>query len=320
MSGSVLQQPLRPLLAVELRTLRVWLGLLVLLSVCSACKRKEQATQDVPAIQPATNRQVFNVKGLVLALKSAEKQVEIKHEAIPGYMPAMTMPFDVKDTNELSGLEAGDYVSFRLQVSDSEGWIDNIHRLSGPGTNGPPTAGPFRLARDVEPLGPGDLLPEYFFTNQFGQRFSTAQFKSQALAITFLFTRCPYPNFCPRMANQFEQAQEAMLAQTNAPTNWHLLTISFDPDFDTPQVLERYARLHQYDPKHWTFATGTLIDVTAIGEQFGLAFWRDETGSISHNLRTIVIDANGRVQRIFEGNQWTSAELVRELLKAARNK
>jgi protein SCO1/2 len=119
------------------------------------------------------------------------------------------------------------------------------------------------------------------------------------------------------MANQFEEVQQKLLGLAGGPTNWQLLTITFDPEFDTPAVLTAYARAHRYDPGHWTFATGDLMDVTAIGEQFGLAFWHDQTGSITHNLRTVVIDANGRVQRVFEGSNWTSAEAAAELVKAA---
>jgi protein SCO1/2 len=122
------------------------------------------------------------------------------------------------------------------------------------------------------------------------------------------------------MANQFAEAQQKLLAMANSPTNWHLLTISFDPEFDKPAVLLAYALAHQYNPKYWTFATGELIDITAIGEQFGLAFWHDETGSITHNLRTVVLDSGGRVQKVFEGGDWTSAELVAELVKAVGNR
>jgi protein SCO1/2 len=119
------------------------------------------------------------------------------------------------------------------------------------------------------------------------------------------------------MANHFEELQKLFLKMGNAPTNWHLLTISFDPEFDKPEVLKSYAEMHHYDPAHWTFATGDLEDVTAIGEQVGLAFWHDGNGSISHNLRTVIIDAGGRVQKIFEGNAWTVAELAEEMAKAA---
>jgi protein SCO1/2 len=244
--------------------------------------------------------------------------VTIKHEAVGDYMPGMTMPFEVRDTNELAGIEAGDPVTFRLRVTDTEGWIDQI-RKTGPKTNTPPTTGPFRLVRDVEPLNVGDPLPEYRFTNQLGKVFSTQEFKGQALGIEFLFTRCPLPNFCPFMANNFSAVQKQLLAAPGAVTNWHLLTISFDPEFDTPAVLGNYAAAHGAEAARWTFATGPLMDVTAIGDQLGLTFWHEE-GSISHNLRAAVIDASGRVQKIFIGNEWTPEEFVAEMRKAAEAK
>src|ERR1041385_1598906 len=201
-----------------------------------------------------TNRHVFQVKGLVTAVNPAEKTITIKHEEIPGYMQPMTMPFDVKDTNELAGIEAGDPISFRLTVSETEGWVDRLQK-TGPKRNDPPTTGAFRRVRDVEPLNVGDPLPEYRFTNQFGKSFSTTDFKGSALAITFLFTRCPYPKFCPLMANNFAEVQQKLLASSGGPTNWQLLTVSFDPEFDTPPVLKAYAEARHFDFRHATFAT-----------------------------------------------------------------
>jgi protein SCO1/2 len=294
----------------------LFLNLIVAL-VVTGCSRPAETGKSSAAA--GTNQQIFQVKGVVVEVKLANKTVTIKHEDVPGYMPAMTMPFDVKNTNELTGIATGDPVSFRLIVTDTEGWIDQIKRV-GPKTNLLPTTGHFRLVRDVEPLKVGDPLPDYRFTNQLGRVVSTGQFKGRALAIQFLFTRCPYPTFCPLMASKFEQVQQQLLARTNNPANWHLLTITFDPDFDTPAVLKAYAESHHCDPAHWTFATGPLIDITAIGEQLGLAFWRDETGGISHNLRAAVIDASGRVTKIYVGNEWTPAELVVELVKAAAAK
>lgn len=288
---------------------------LVAVLVVAGCGKSPEAGKAVPAAS-GTNQQRFQVKGVVLEVKPADKSVKIKHEEVTGYMPAMTMPFDVRDTNELAGIEPGDPVSFRLIVTDTEGWIDQIKKI-GPKTNLLPTTGQFRFVREVEPLKPGDPLPDYRFTNQLGRAFSTGQFKGQALAMEFLFTRCPYPTFCPLMADHFEQTQKKLLALTNGPANWQLLTITFDPEFDTPSVLKAYAESHHYDPAHWTFATAPLIDITAIGEQFGLAFWRDETGGISHNLRAAVIDASGRVRNIFVGNEWTPDELAADLVKAA---
>ena len=282
----------------------------------AGCGKSTNSGTVTPVAVQDTNPRIFEVKGVVLEVKPREKSVTIKHEEVPGYMPSMTMPFDVRTTNELAGIEAGDPVLFRLNVTDTEGWVDQIRKI-GPKTNMLPTTGPFRLVRDVEPLNEGALLPEYQFTNQLGRVFRTGQFKREALAIEFLFTRCPFPTFCPLMANHFEQAQKTLLALTNGPANWHLLTISFDPEFDTPPVLKAYAESHHYDPARWVFATGDLMDITAIGEQFGLAFGHDETGGISHNLRTAVIDASGHVQKILVGNQWTPDELVAEIVKAA---
>ena len=289
------------------------------LLLMSGCGRSpDPPARSVASAAASTNQRVFQVKGVVVTVKPKEKSVEIKHEEIPNFMPAMTMPFDVKDAKELAGLGPGDNVSFRMIVTDTEGWIDQIKKTAEPVTNSPPTTGPFRLVREVEPLGEGDPLPEYHFTNQFAQPFSTAQFKGEALAITFLFTRCPFPTFCPLMANHFSEAQQKLLALSSAPTNWHLLTVSFDPDFDKPAILKSFAERYKYDPAHWSFATGALIDITALAEQVGLTFWHDDTGSITHNLRTVVVDAAGRVQKILAGNQWTSDELVAEMVKAAK--
>jgi protein SCO1 len=266
-----------------------------------------------------TNQQVYQVTGLVLEVKPEEKSVRIKHDAIPGYMDAMTMTFDVKNTNELSGVEAGDPVSFRMIVDENYGWIEQIKK-TGPKRNDLSTTGPFRFVKDVEPLNIGGKLPEYQFTNQLGRRFTTTSFKGQVLAINFLFTRCPFPTFCPQTAKNFAETQQKLLSNTNVPANWHLLTISFDPEFDKPAVLKRYAEHYGYDSNHWTFATGALIDITAIGDQLGLKFGRDETGGFDHNLRTAVFDSEGRLQKLFVGNAWTADELVAEITNVATKK
>ena len=294
-------------------------GVLVFAVSCT----KETDTNTTTAsssVTTDTNTQIFLVKGVVVALDPDGKTVKIKHEEIPGYMGAMTMPFEARPTNELSGLAAGDTVSFRMSVTDTDGWIDQIKKLeSAQVTNTLPTTGPFRAVRDVEPLNVGDLMPDYHFTNQLGQAVSLSQFRGQAVAITFIFTRCPFPTFCPLMSRNFEEVQKKLLAQPNAPTNWHLLTISFDPEYDTPPRLKGYAKQYNADPQHWSFLTGALIDITAIAEQCGLTFWREGDGvNISHNLRTAVVDAHGRVQKILPENKWTSEELAAEILKAAQ--
>jgi|ERR1043166_9739338 protein SCO1/2 len=268
--------------------------------------------------------QVYLVKGTVQEVKPAEKTVKIAHEKIPNYMDAMTMDFEVKDAKELSGLQPNDYVSFRMLVTEKDGWIEGITRLTNnqvapkPVANAPDN---FRRVREVEPLKVGDVMPEYRFTNEMNQAVQLSDFKGQAVAITFIFTRCPFPTFCPRMSSNFEEAAKKLKANASNPTNWHLLTLTFDPDFDTPAVLKAYAKRFSYDPAKWNYLTGELIDITAITEQFGLLFWRPdpkEVTGISHNLRTAVIDPQGRVQKIFTENSWKTDDLVAEIVAAAK--
>ncbi|TAL03365.1 MAG: hypothetical protein EPO07_06370 [Verrucomicrobia bacterium] len=291
-------------------------ALLLALAVVSC--RPERAAEK-PSTSASTNLQSFPVRGQIVSLAADGKTANIKHEEIPGYMGAMTMDFEARDTNELRGLAAGDQISFRLLVTDKDGWIDQVRKLETPKAD-PTTVAPrgIQIVRDVEPLDVGDPLPEYHFTNQFGQSFSTKDFKGRALAVTFVFTRCPFPTFCPRMTGGFAETQAKLLADKFAPTNWHLLTISFDPEFDTPAVLKSYGERNGCDPTHWTLATGALTDITALTEQLGLTFWRDTPNGLpNHNLRTAVFDVSGRMQTNYIGNQWTSEELAAEILKAA---
>lgn len=287
--------------------------LAVLLAGCGA---------DSPAKKPdaAPVLQTFQVRGVVKELKPDDHTVVISHEEIPDYMPAMVMPFTVKGTNELQGLAAGDTVAFRLIVSADDGWIEQVKKLKPSHATNTANALPpaLRVVRDVTPLQEGDLLPDYTFTNELAQAVSLRQFQGQALAITFIFTRCPFPTFCPKMSLNFIETQNKLKALTNALANWRLLTLSFDPEYDTPAVLKEYAARYGADPARWSFLTGATADTAAISEQFGVMFWRENPAEpINHNLRTVVVDTQGRVQKIIANNNWTADELVAELLRAA---
>lgn len=283
-------------------------------------------TAPMAVTSPSTNVQTFFVRGVVKELKPDGKTVVVDHEEIPNFMAKMTMPFKVKDTNQLANLGTNDQIHFRFNVAEYESWIDQVTKT---GAAAAPVADPnrksFRLVREVEVLKAGNALPDYPFTNQRGEAFRTAQFKGQALAITFIFTRCPVPDFCPRMSLRFADTDKRLRALPNAPTNYHLLSLSFDVDYDTPVVLLNYANRvkaqHSADLSRWTFATGKLIDIDDITERFGLIFPRDsEKPVFNHNLRTVVIDAAGKVQKVFIGNDWKADALAEEMVKAAKVK
>lgn len=277
------------------------------------------------AAEPVANsagarEQTFQVKGIIKELKPDGKTVVIQHEAIPHYMEAMTMPFEARDTNELRGLQAGDVISFQMTVTDTNGWIHQISKLSAGKLPEPPARAHVFITRDIEPLNIGDTLPDYHFTNELGKAVSISEFRGQPLVFTFFFTSCPFPQFCPLLSSHFEETQKKLLGMTNAPPKWHLLSISFDPGVDTPEVLKHYAERFQYDPRHWSFVTGEMVDLISIGDEVGEEFSRSPETGVSHNLRTVVVDAQGRIQKIYHNNDWTADELVAEILKAAQAK
>ncbi|PYI82378.1 MAG: hypothetical protein DME26_17860, partial [Verrucomicrobia bacterium] len=196
----------------------ILLGTLFAVVASTACK------------DTSNDRKTYQVKGVVQELKPQQKTVVIQHEKIPGYMDAMTMPFEVKDLKELAGLQPGDTVAFRMIVTKKEGWIDQIKKLASatPVPTPPKLPDSTRIVREVEPLNIGDVVANYPFTNELGQAVSLDQFRGRAVAITFIFTRCPFPSFCPRMTSHFATVQNKLKSISNAPTNWHLLTITFD--------------------------------------------------------------------------------------------
>ena len=272
--------------------------------------------KDAPVNAPS--RQVFSGKGIVKELQLDGKTVVVQHEAISNYMAAMTMPFEVHDTNELRGLKSGDAISFHLFVTPTEGWIGDIIRQRNP-SNLPPavtSSSDLQISRAVTPLDEGDMMPEYHFTNELGQPVNLSQYKGSVMAFTFFFTSCPFPNFCPRMTANFASAAAQLNQMPNAPTNWHLLSVSFDPKTDAPARLLAYAENSHYDSAHWSFLTGAPEQISEFADQFGENFW-NEGGSISHNLRMVVVDAKGRIRKIYQGNGWTGSDLVGEMIKAA---
>jgi protein SCO1/2 len=267
-----------------------------------------------PADAPATAvAKVFEVKGIVKELRPAEQSIVVTHQAIPNYMPAMTMPFNVASPGEMNNLKVGDRISFRLRVTGSESSIDHISKLPGSdllvertSTNASALPAPQTV----------HSLRDYKFTNELGQAVSFNDFKGQALALTFFFTRCPIPEFCPRLSKNFAEACQKMKAVPNAPTNWHLLSITFDPEFDTPAMLKSYGHLYNYEPAHWSFLTGAKDKIQELARGADVQYQPDGA-AINHNFRTLIIDAAGKLQMVFPTSGDLSDAIVTELLKAA---
>jgi protein SCO1/2 len=253
------------------------------------------------------------MRGQVLALRS-ETEVLVKHEDIKGFMPAMTMPYRVHDPELLRGKAAGDLVSGTLAVSDTDAWLT---RLDKTGTAPLPADVPAASAgASVALLGPGDTPPGTTLTDDTGGSLGLSNWKGSAIAITFIYTRCPLPQYCPLMDRRFADVQRAVKSDGTLNGRVHLLSVSFDPDADTPAVLRAHAKKLQADPAIWRFATAPRDLVDRFSAAFGVNVMREADTTITHNLRTAVIDAQGRVLSVYHGTDWTPDQIVVDLRNA----
>jgi protein SCO1 len=281
-------------------------GLLALCEVSAA----EGGSRD----RPDTNVQTFTATGVVKELKADGRTVVVAHEAITNYMVAMTMPFKVKQPEELTGLRSGDKIRFRLKVTDTESWVEGISKTGGAlAQETKPAEAPAAATVAPKPRHP---LLDYPFTNELGQAMRLKDFRGQALAITFFFTRCPIPDYCLRLSRNFDEASQKLSAMAGGPTNWHFLSVTFDPEFDTPSVLRAYGEHYQYDPKHWNFLTGSKEKIGELASASDVKY-EPASGFIEHNFRTLIIDAAGHLQMVFPTAGNLSDAIVAEVLKAA---
>jgi protein SCO1/2 len=262
----------------------------------------------------SANEKRYELKGKVVAVDKSDRTVTISHQDIVGYMPAMTMPFKIKNDADLEMLKPGDEVTGTLVVDDVSSWVEISTIAEGTAPLSPTAAVP------GEPK-PGDEVPDFALTNQDGKRIHLAQYRGQALALTFIYTRCPQPDQCTLMSNNFAVIDRELQKQPEVYQKTHLLSISFDPDYDTPKVLRSYGASHteRYSDEgfqHWEFATGSSDEVKGIAQFFGMRYYHDtESGQdqVIHSLRTAVIGPDGKLVKLYRGNEWKPEEVVADL-------
>jgi protein SCO1 len=249
----------------------------------------------------------FDVTGLVLAKRNGE--LNVSHDAIPGYMDAMAMPFTLRRAADATGISPGDRIAFRLTVTETESVIDDIRVLSVARRDAGLLLSPTeRLLVDV-----GMPIPDFTLTDQHGERRSLNSFRGQVIVLTFIYTRCPLPDYCPRMMLNFREVSQRL--QDRMGTDVTLLTITFDPRYDSSEVLARYGRFHGVSGPGWHLLTGSPGEIQKVTEAFGIEFWPEE-GLFTHNLQTAVIDRQGRLFGTLEGKDYSVQQLA-DLVQAA---
>jgi len=257
----------------------------------------------------------YTLQGQVLALDLAHRSVTVKHEEIKGFMPAMTMPYEAKDAKLLDGIAPGDLITATLVVFSNGAHLTTIKKVGTAPLEKPPADVPMPAASSgFELLKPGESAPNAHFLDQDGNKRTFADFKGQRVVTTFIYTECPMPTFCPLLDRRFAAMQKP-LADDAAMKDVHLVSVSFDPATDTPPVLKAHARRLNADPTRWTFLTGDRDEVDRFASRFGVQVSRalNDARDITHNLRTVIIDKDGKLVKVYTGNDWTTEQILGDL-------
>jgi protein SCO1/2 len=243
------------------------------------------------------------VRGLVLRVDAGEARLLVSHEAIPGFMEAMAMPFAVRDARGLAEVRPGDRISFRLHVRSSDTWIDRLRLLSAAAPDSGLTMTPAQPAL----VKIGEPMTDFSLIDQRGEPVTLRALRGRVVVVTFIYSRCPLPDYCPRVVANLGRVRDRFRERLGH--DLALLTVSFDPRYDTPEVLRAYAARYDADVPGWHFLTGAPDAIRQVCAAFGIEYWPDQ-GLITHSLQTVVLDREGRLAAAVEGKDFTAAQLA----------
>jgi protein SCO1/2 len=252
----------------------------------------------------------YPLTGQLLGVQLDTGELLVRHEAVPGYMDAMTMPFRVLDRTSVRDRRPGDLIAATLVVERERSYLESV-QVTGRAPLGD-DAPPPPVAEGLHILAPGDPAPDTPLTGHTGQIVSLSAWRGSAVAVTFIYTRCPLPDYCPLLDRRFAAIQAASAADPILRGRVRLLSVSFDPDVDTPEVLAAHAaRAGAADG--WVFATAARDAIDRFAATFGVNVIREADRTITHNLRTAVVAPDGRIAVLRSGNDWTAEDLLGDL-------
>lgn len=287
-------------------------SLLILLGL-SSCQPKQRVRS------PTEKR--YDLKGKVVSVAKDQHLATIAHEDIKDYMPSMTMDFTIEDEGSLEILAPGDQIAATLVVDGARLFLEDLVITKESTDTTSPASG--------ESLGPkpGDEVPNYRLVNQDGKAIRIQDYKGKALLLTFIYTRCQDPNQCTLMSSNFAAVDQELQKQPELYQKTHLLSISFDPEYDTAKVLRSYGAAYtgKYSDEkfaHWEFASGSADEVKGIAQFFGLRYYTNaESGKeqVIHSLRTALIGPDGKIVKVYRGNDWKPEEILKDLHAAVGN-
>jgi len=272
---------------------------LSLAMVGSACNSPKPA---------GTTAQRYHLTGKVVTIDRTNSSMVVNGDAIPGFMGAMAMPYKVKTSGELDSLSPGDTISAEVVVQGADYWLEGV-RVTQHASATATSTSTLRLPSS------GEEVPDFQLTNQNNRHISFKQYRGKALLVTFIYTRCPFPDFCPRITGQFAEVNRQLQADPTLSGQTHLLSISFDPAYDTPKVLRAYGvtwgatRPSFFD--HWEFAVPPTAELEALANFFGFTYTQD-SGVLTHSLSTAVIGPDGKIFSWYHDSDWQPSDLVKQ--------
>jgi protein SCO1 len=264
----------------------------------------------------------YQLKGIVKKVDLARGSATIAHEAIPGFMGAMTMPFFITDRTVLEGLASGDEVQGSLHVELEDGVVAS-YELRDLVVVKPAVSemvidvskGNVSVRKAPKQLAVGEAVPDFSMTTQEGNPLKLSDLRGSVVVLTFIYTRCPLPDFCPLMDRKFGELAQRVSAIPDRAAHIRMISLSFDPEHDTPEVLAKHARARGAMPPLWIFAVANHEELNKVGRPLGLFFGPREN-DIAHNLCTAIIDPQGSLARLELGtarNKWENVDLLKTI-------
>ncbi len=286
------------------------IGIVLLLAGCGQETKKPVAGAPEPV-------KSYPVVGVVRKIDPQAKRVTLRHDEIPGYMVAMTMPFHVEDKAALESLQIGDKISATLKVQGDHSELIDVEvtePVSPQAMTLDLSSGNAKLRPRTPKLEPGDPVPDFTMTTQEGKTLKLSDLRGKVVVVTFIYTRCPLPDFCPKMDEKFAEIARMIAAVPGRSSQVRLLSVSFDPEHDTAGVLAKHAKLKGAKPPLWQFAVASHDELRKVVEPMGLTYgpMKEE---IIHNLATSVITPEGRLESRFEGSAWTPEDVFKTVRK-----
>jgi protein SCO1 len=275
----------------------------------------EGCQNEPPAVEPQATGASYQLRGIVVSSDAAKGVVTIDTEAIPGLMGAMTMPYQLAQPGVATELHPGDHLTARLRISSDSSVLDQIDVTA----QAKPDYKPEKL---YNVPAPGQTVPDFKFINQSGKTIGVDQFRGKVLLVTFIYTRCPLPEYCIRMSRNFAAIQQQLAADPELYSKTHLLSVSFDPEHDTPKVLRSYGNVYIGEPggkvfSHWDFAAPPAAELDAVDQFFDVGVSPGSSNTLTHSLSTAVIAPSGKIFRWYPSNDWTPSAVVDDIKQAA---